>query len=339
MKNDDELLRRLRDELDELVDGIPQFPASPAPASAAPSAIREPSGRRWMPVAAAAATIAVLVGGLVVIANRSADDADSDAPPVTTAPTVPPSVAPPSTSQVVDPGAQRYETVTTVLESPEHGPELCLGGVAESLPPQCGGPSIEGWSWDSVEGVESASGTTWGEFYVAGTWDPERHVFTVAEARAPTDADRERVQQMTQPDFSVPCPVPEGGWPARNQEWPGDQIMAIDGYAGAWVDPSQQVMTVKFTGDLAAAESAVRALYSDALCVVPATHTEAELLGIQGQLMAMSSVQFMWSAVVVDATGEWVEAGIIAPDPERQAAFDAEWGPGVVRLVSQLRPI
>ena len=73
--------------------------------------------------------------------------------------------------------------------------------------------------------------------------------------------------------------------------------------------------------------------------MVPAAHTEAELLQIQGQLMAMSSIQFMWSAVVADATGEWVEAGVIAPDPERQAAFDAEWGPGVVRLVSHLHPM
>jgi hypothetical protein len=229
--------------------------------------------------------------------------------------------------------------VTTVLESPEHGPELCLGGVAESYPPQCGGPAVEGWSWDSIEGAQSASGTTWVEVYVNGTWDPDRYVFSVAEARPPTDADRQRLQYATQRDFSVPCPEPAEGWPARNQEWPGAEVTAIDGYAGAWLDDSQQVMTVKFTGDPAAAEAAVRQYYSDALCVVPAAHTEAQLLDIQGQLMAMSSVQFTYSAVVVDASGEWVEAGVIAPDPERQAAFDEEWGAGVVRLISQLRPI
>ena len=36
---------------------------------------------------------------------------------------------------------QIYEADLTVLQSPDHGPELCYV-VAESLPPQCGGPSV-----------------------------------------------------------------------------------------------------------------------------------------------------------------------------------------------------
>src|SRR4029453_4677112 len=35
--------------------------------------------------------------------------------------------------------AQRYQTTAGVLESPKHGPELCLGGVKMSYPPQCEG--------------------------------------------------------------------------------------------------------------------------------------------------------------------------------------------------------
>jgi len=297
-----------------------------------------------MPIAVAAVSLAVLVGGLIVIANRDTDEQRSDAPTGSETATTPPATTqvepvPATTYVVTDPDAQHYETVATVLESAEHGPELCVAGVAESYPPQCSGLPLAGWSWDVLEGEQSANGTTWGEAYVAGTWDPAAHVFTMTSARIAEDADRERLQVAAQPDFSVPCPAPEGGWPARNQEWPGEQISAIEGYAGAWVDESQQVMTVKFTGDLEAAEAAVRQYYSDALCVVPAAHTEAELVQIQGQLMAMSSVQFLSSSVVVDATGEWVEASAIAPDPERQAAFDAEWGPGVVRLVSHLHPM
>jgi hypothetical protein len=332
MSTDDDLIRELRAGLDELTAGVPQEPTAPAPSPAAAGGPR--ARRRLMSIGVAAVSLAALVGGLIVIANRDTGDTGSQSPVATTPPRatqLPPATTSPSVPQL-------YETVTTVLESPEHGPELCLGGVAESFPPQCGGPAIEDWSWDTIDGAQSANGTTWAEAYVAGTWDPERQVFTVTEARPPNDADRERLARP-QSDFSVPCPEPAEGWPARNQEWPGDQVTAIDGYAGAWLDDSQQVMTVKFTGDTAQAEAAVRAIYSDALCIVPAAHTEAELLDIQGQLMAMSSVQFMWSAVVVDATGEWVEAGVIAPDPERQAAFDAEWGAGVVRLVPQLLPI
>lgn len=46
--------------------------------------------------------------------------------------------------------AQRYRVTTTVPEDSEHGPQLCLGGVAES----------DG-DWDAIAGEESVRGTTW----------------------------------------------------------------------------------------------------------------------------------------------------------------------------------
>jgi hypothetical protein len=58
-------------------------------------------------------------------------------------------------------GDQRYEGSFTLLESAEHGPELCHE-VFTSLPPQCGGPSVVGWDWDAVDGEKTMSGTTWG---------------------------------------------------------------------------------------------------------------------------------------------------------------------------------
>lgn len=41
------------------------------------------------------------------------------------------------------------------------GPEFCVGSVATSLPPQCGGPELVGWTWPK-HGVERRTGTTWG---------------------------------------------------------------------------------------------------------------------------------------------------------------------------------
>ena len=76
--------------------------------------------------------------------------------------------------------------VATVLEEGDGPPELCLGGVAESYPPQCGGPEIAGWDWDALDGEESAQGTTWGMYTVEGTWDGETFGFTEAGA-APDD--------------------------------------------------------------------------------------------------------------------------------------------------------
>lgn len=37
----------------------------------------------------------------------------------------------------------RFRIATTVLENEQHGPQLCVG-VAQSLPPQCGGLDISG---------------------------------------------------------------------------------------------------------------------------------------------------------------------------------------------------
>lgn len=75
-----------------------------------------------------------------------------------------------------------------VLESPDHGPQLC-GGATDSNPPQCSGAEVLGWSWESVE-HESASGTTWGEYTVVGTWDGES--FTLTEE--PTRAEQLRLE-------------------------------------------------------------------------------------------------------------------------------------------------
>ena len=88
-----------------------------------------------------------------------------------------------------------------------------------------------------------------------------------------------------------------------------------------------------------AAEAAIREHYTDALCVVGASHSAVELSAIVEQLQSLSSVQILSTATYVDASGEWIEAGVIAPDPERQSAFDEEFGPGVVRMIPLLAPM
>ena len=93
---------------------------------------------------------------------------------------------------------QRYAANATVLESPKHGPELCVGGVLTSLPPQCGGPPITNWDWDAVAGEESRGGTTWTQVYVEGTYDGERFTLT-ADPSAPRPRDE------PEKDFSDAC--------------------------------------------------------------------------------------------------------------------------------------
>ncbi|MGN8551822.1 UNVERIFIED_CONTAM: hypothetical protein OHV15_04450 [Microbacterium sp. SLM126] len=57
--------------------------------------------------------------------------------------------------------------------------ELCLGAVAESYPPQCGGIPITNWTWDGIDGSETSGDTTWGAYAVQGTYDGEE--FTVTQ--------------------------------------------------------------------------------------------------------------------------------------------------------------
>ncbi|WEO78274.1 hypothetical protein BJQ94_04335 [Cryobacterium sp. SO2] len=65
----------------------------------------------------------------------------------------------------------------TVLQKDGEDPQLCLGAVADSYPPLCGGPPILGWDWAVAEQAETASGVTWGSYAITGTWDAS--AFTV----------------------------------------------------------------------------------------------------------------------------------------------------------------
>ena len=67
-------------------------------------------------------------------------------------------------------GAQEghYQTTGTVLQSRDHGPDLCLGAVLDSFPPQCDGLPITNWRWDQVEGEQTAAGTTWAPTTLSG---------------------------------------------------------------------------------------------------------------------------------------------------------------------------
>lgn len=60
-------------------------------------------------------------------------------------------------------------------------PELCLGAVAESYPPQCRGIPLAGWSWrDQAGHFERVGSVRWGVFAVTGTFDGT--TFTVRDA-------------------------------------------------------------------------------------------------------------------------------------------------------------
>ena len=70
---------------------------------------------------------------------------------------------------------------TPVIVMDVDRPELCTGPIAESYPPQCGGPAIREWRWaDHVGDYEQVGKVRWGAFIVQGYFDDGEYVVTSA---------------------------------------------------------------------------------------------------------------------------------------------------------------
>ena len=192
-----------------------------------------------------------------------------------------------------------------MLEDESHGPELCLGGVALSLPPQCGGVPLVGWDWDAVDVAQSGSGTTMGEFHVVGTY--EDGILTVTEV-GPAEPDR--LGSGTIRSFATSCPEPAGGWPAVESGVALEEDFAAGAsiaqarpdHVALWVDyagdltpeevdqmmvdgePVAKIMNVVVTGEVAETEAAIRKVWHGPLCVVQHEgRTQKELQAIRAE--------------------------------------------------------
>jgi hypothetical protein len=233
----------------------------------------------------------------------------------------------------------------------------------ESLPPQCGGPDLVGWDWAAVDGEESRSGTTWGDYSVTGTWDGHRLTLTEpAGPSAPAD-DTERTE------LTSPCDPPPEGWAAVDPATTTDaaRSAAFDyaneqpDFAGGWLDnsinpaaddephdeawsiamndPSKSVLNLRFTGDLGRHENEVRAIWGGPLCISVATRTAADLEAIRDEVMTeFQASGSMISAGLDDASGV-VGITVWVVDADDQARLDDRYGAGVVVLAGFLKPV
>ncbi len=221
--------------------------------------------------------------------------------------------------------------------------------VAQSYPPQCGGPDIDGWSWDDVH-AESANGTTWGDYTVTGGFADG--LFTMTEPAQPP-------QPPPAEDLAAsPCPVPAGGWvppdPDTATAAARGEAMRVarqsDGYGGVWIgwliperqiteytadDPSLYVLNFATTGDAAALERELRRVWGGNLCVAPTEHTEAELNRIANELMELPGV-LSASADTVEGTAR-ATVWVATEEIWRQAVQTS--GEDVIELDGILKPI
>ncbi len=229
---------------------------------------------------------------------------------------------------------QRYRVSTTVLESPAHGPQLCLGGIAASYPPQCGGFDVAGLDWAAIANKQSANGTTWGDATLVGTLD--RNTFTLTEP----PAARPEPKQTEPPDFSPACDNPDGNPNADMNafaELDNDQdVVAV------WVTSDQKTYNVAVRpGATDRVRAAIRESFAGLLCVVERDSPSRESLRqLQARVDAESKSSPLGGVfeTYVDEQRSIVVVGCAIADDVSKAWAADHWGENV-ELSGALDPV
>ena len=253
---------------------------------------------------------------------------------------------------------RRYQTTGTVLQSRDHGPELCLTGMAGPLP-ACRGLPIANWRWDQVQGQRTAAGTTWGTYHLVGTYDG--HSFTVIQADRPPPVRQPSAAEQFKDEPKSPCREPKGGWqvpdPARRSERYLEPVTraarAEPDFAGLWLsylapmghnvaeDPGEFVLNVAFTGDLARHEAKLRPRWGGRLCVTRQQRSYRELLRIQRELHGTAGaelgLQVLSTGIREDANAVSLE--VVVLEERAREALDARFGAGAVQATARLTPV
>ncbi len=257
---------------------------------------------------------------------RAVDPAGSGGPASADAPAETPAGTPPAP---VPDGEVRTSGLVTVLDAGT-GPEMCLGAVAESYPPQCGGPAVEGFEWGDV-GAEEANGVTWGQYALTGTYDGTTFTVTDAIPAALYDV-------MAEPDAGGLEPAC-GDAAATDQDraTPEDldatlaAASALPTYATAWL--SNGTISVAVTGDAEGAEAALRETWGGLLCVTTVERTDADLNVVNTELQEGLGEQLLTSG---SSAPDSLDARVVYDDGSIQEWADATYGAGLVRVSSAL---
>ena len=212
------------------------------------------------------------------------------------------------------------------------GPEMCLGGVAESYPPQCGGAALADFEWGDV-GFEEASGVTWGSYALTGTYDGTTFTVTDAIPAALYDAMAEPEQDplgaacddATTTDTSKATPEDMDATLAA--------ASALPTYASAWL--TGNTISVAVTGDAEGAEAELRRTWGGMLCVTTVERTDADLNQVNQELQAALGDQLLTSGSFAPDT---LDAQVVFDDGSIQDWADATYGDGLVTISSALEP-
>lgn len=256
--------------------------------------------------------------------------------------------------------------VATVLDDGD-GPEICLGAIAFSLPPQCSGPPVVGWDWADHPDAESADGVRWGRYTMEGAWNGTS--FTPTDVRPTVPGDLPEPEDPASL-FATRCDEPADGWvpvdPSRttretlsaahraaealpdhalswgdqsiNPRWADWQELVESGGSSLEVeqamnDPRWTILNVTVTADVTRAEAAVREVWGGPLCVTTVANTHRELRAVADDLADLPGGLDRGYGSISNT----VEVTVVHDDGSIQAWADEEYGEGVVTVTSALK--
>ncbi|KGN37610.1 hypothetical protein [Knoellia subterranea] len=226
--------------------------------------------------------------------------------------------------------------------------ELCIGGVAESYPPQCGGPRIVGdVDWDTLK-PERASGVTWtNAIWAVGHFDQTANTFTLdrplsltptAGVTPPTPADM---------DFPQLCKDPyaggrSGAGSPEQQNALTMRLESLDGYIGSWVSDGSSLFNVLVRGDAEAVFAELRTVWPGGLCVEQRDlPTQSDVRAAQDALADMAGGRLLSTGG--DVTSGQLEVGVTVLDrATRDAVLEAvePWlDASQIRFTAALQPL
>jgi hypothetical protein len=228
-------------------------------------------------------------------------------------------------------GEVRTSGLVMVLDDGD-GPEMCLGGVAESYPPQCGGPALTDFDWGDV-GSEEASGVRWGSYALTGTYDGATFTVTDAIPAALYDVMAEPEQEPLAAACDDPTTTDTAKATPEDMDATLAAASALPSYASAWL--TGNTINVAVTEDAAGAEAELRRTWGGMLCVTTVERTDADLNAVNEELQAALGEQLLTSGSLAPDS---LDAQVVYDDGSVQEWADAAYGDGLVRVSSALVP-
>ncbi|MBZ2196043.1 hypothetical protein [Occultella gossypii] len=249
-------------------------------------------GRRWVGAALG------VVAGLVLAACGGLGGSPGSGGPSDGGPTI--------SGTNSDPAGEVLVGVGTIMQVDGEPAEICLGGILTSYPPQCAGPELIGFErWDTLD-HESASGRTWGDAWVVGTYDGTSFTLTEPPTSEPPAG---WVAPTPEPlEFPELCDdeTQAGGGPEGTDllTQQSDLMMlleAYDGYVLSYVSGGGDVMNVLVSGDATEAREDFREVYAGPLCV------QTSDLPLQSEIRAaQDALNAVWEELDLLSTGSGV---------------------------------